>query len=93
MCAVETSFTVVNEEAEIRRLAEKLGYLTEDQVAMLAKSKVSTVQAWRMRGKGPLYVHFGNAFFYEASDVVEYLRGIKKTRSRESMTIPVGVEG
>ncbi len=76
---------VDQEEIERRRLAEKMGYLTEDQVASLARVKVSTVDDWRRRGKGPDYIPFGSAYFYEIQDVLDYIKSLKKIRSREAI--------
>ncbi|WP_060613563.1 MULTISPECIES: helix-turn-helix transcriptional regulator [Pseudomonas] len=66
-------------------LAISLGFLTEDQVAMLAQVSNSTVLDWRKRGNGPPYTRFGSGYFYDISDVKTHLTSLKKERSREAI--------
>lgn len=72
-------------EVERRRIAEKIGYITADQLGQLAKVSPATIEDWRKRGKGPVCSLLGNAFLYELSDVMEYLNSRKKTRNRNPM--------
>jgi len=83
MSALQELRIVDQEEIERRRLAEKLGLLTENQVASLAKAKLTTVEDWRKRGKGPEYILFGNAFFYEFEDILAFIKSLKKERNRD----------
>ncbi|MCD1608598.1 helix-turn-helix transcriptional regulator [Stutzerimonas kunmingensis] len=66
-------------EKDTAALAKEMGFLTEEQVALLAKVKVETLDEWRRRGKGPDYVRFGTAVFYDISDIKAHLLSIKKT--------------
>lgn len=44
----------------LRELAARLDCVTEEDLCLLAESKLSTLQAWRKRGIGPAYVSIGN---------------------------------
>lgn len=74
-----------NEHVATRNaLANGLGFMTEEQVAMLAMVKPATVEDWRKRGNGPTYTRFGSAFFYDIEDVKEHLKSLTKHRNREA---------
>lgn len=66
-------------------LANELGFMTEDQVALLAMVKPTTVEDWRKRGNGPAYTRFGSAFFYAIDDVKDHIKSLMKQRSREDI--------
>ena len=66
-------------------LANELGFLTEDQVALLAMVKPTTVEDWRKRGNGPAYTRFGSAFFYAIDDVKDHIRSLMRQRSRDDI--------
>ena len=66
-------------------LANGLGFMTEEQLALLAMVKPSTVEDWRKRGNGPIYTRFGSAYFYDINDVKEHLKSLTKQRSREAI--------
>ncbi|MFK3941974.1 hypothetical protein ACI2KC_09835 [Pseudomonas monteilii] len=66
-------------------LANELGFMTEDQVALLAMVKPATVEDWRKRGNGPIYTRFGSAYFYDINDVKEHLKSLTKQKSREAI--------
>lgn len=72
-------------EQERRRIAESMGFLTEEQVTNLTKTTCKTVEDWRKRGNGPTHIRFGNAYFYEVTDVLAYMKSLKRERSRESI--------
>lgn len=57
-----------------RELARELGFMTEEQLSVLAGVKVSTVEDWRKRAKGPNFIRFGSSFYYAFSDVKEYMQ-------------------
>jgi len=59
--------------------------ITEKEVQTLLSLGESTVQQWRMYGKGPKFVKLGRAVRYRLSDVQEYLRTLR-TPSRTSQT-------
>lgn len=66
-------------------LANGLGFITEEQLALLAMVKTSTVEDWRKRGNGPTYTRFGSAYFYDIEDVKEHLKSLTKQKSREAI--------
>lgn len=72
-------------EQERRMLADKLGFITEEMVISLAKASPKTVEDWRKRGNGPTHIRFGNAYFYEISDVMEYMKSLKKERNSDAV--------
>jgi hypothetical protein len=63
-------------QAERQRLAEMLGCLTEEQVALLADVDVSTVRNWRVRKTGPESRAFGRSRLYPLSLLKDFLAGI-----------------
>ncbi|WP_194787567.1 hypothetical protein [Pseudomonas sp. UFMG81] len=71
--------------AEYSALANKAGYLTEDQIAMLAKVKPATLEDWRKRGNGPAYVRFGTSYLYSIENLTDHLNSLEKQRSREAI--------
>lgn len=66
-------------------LANELGFMTEDQLALLAMVKKTTVEDWRNRGNGPSYTRFGSAYFYDIDDVKAHLKSLTKQKSREAI--------
>ena len=66
-------------------LANGLGFMTEEQLALLAMVKPSTVEDWRKRGNGPSYTRFGSAYFYDINDVRDHLKSLTKQKSREAI--------
>jgi hypothetical protein len=71
--------------ARRNNLANELGFMTEEQVALLAMVKPATVEDWRKRGNGPSYTRFGTAFFYDINDVKEHLKSLTKQKGREAI--------
>lgn len=62
-------------------LARLVNCLDESEFATLAGVKVSTLDAWRKRGKGPQYVLLGNNYLYPIAAVESHLASLVKTRS------------
>jgi predicted DNA-binding transcriptional regulator AlpA len=50
-----------------------IALLTEEQVAELLALSVRTLQAWRLRGAGPLFVRAGRAIRYQQSELAEWI--------------------
>lgn len=50
---------------------EKL--LTPADVADLLRIEVETLEAWRSRGQGPLFITYGNSIRYRPSEVLRWL--------------------
>jgi hypothetical protein len=71
--------------ARRNNLANELGFLTVELVALLALFKPATVEDWRKRGNGPSYTRFGTAFFYDINDVKEHLKSLTKQKGREAI--------
>lgn len=63
-------------QAERQRLAEMLGCLTEEQVALLADVDVSTVRNWRVRKTGPECRSLGRSRLYPISLLKDFLAGM-----------------
>jgi predicted site-specific integrase-resolvase len=61
-------------------LARLVDCLDEQSVAKLAGVKVSTLDAWRKRGKGPEYILLGRNYLYPISAVQKYILGLVRTR-------------
>ena len=72
-------------EQERRRIANEMGFMTEEMVISLTKATSKSVEDWRKRGNGPAHIRFGNAYFYEVSDVRDYMKSLKKERGREAI--------
>ncbi len=70
-------------ETERAKLACELGFLTEKQLSVLARIKVSTLGEWRKRGNGPAYSRFGNAFFYPKTSVKDFMESKQTEFSKD----------
>ena len=58
--------------------------MTEREVAALLQMKVSTLRAWRLRGKGPAFLKLGAAVRYRREDVEAFMdrsRVAKETKT------------
>lgn len=65
----------------IRRMADSLDCLLEDDFRLLAGATRTTVEAWRKRGQGPSYIRLGNRVLHPRDAVSEYLRSILRERN------------
>ena len=68
------------EEIRIRFLAESLDCICEEDLALLANAKLSTIDAWRKRGLGPSYILFGNRYLYPRKLVANHLETLVRRR-------------
>ena len=66
---------------DLSGLARLVDCLDEQSVAKLAGVKVSTLDAWRKRGKGPEYILLGRNYLYPISAVQKYILGLVRTRA------------
>ncbi|MEE1612065.1 helix-turn-helix transcriptional regulator [Microvirga sp. CF3016] len=59
--------------------------LTEAQVAHLLSISTRTLQAWRVRGTGPIFVKAGRSVRYRQRDLVAWMgaNSTQQTTSRE----------
>ena len=65
---------------DLADLARLVDCLDEQSVAKLAGVKVSTLDAWRKRGKGPEYILLGRNYLYPISAVQKHILGLVRTR-------------
>lgn len=75
--------TASNNHSGISDLAKLVHCLDELAFATLAGVKVSTLDAWRKRGKGPDYVLLGRNYLYPITAVQAYIA--KCVRQRTSI--------
>jgi len=68
----------------IRRMADSLGCLVEDDFRLLAGATRGTVEAWRKRGQGPAYIRLGNRVLYPRDAVSDYLRSLVRERNHRT---------
>lgn len=66
----------------VRSMAERLGFLIEDDFQLLAGVTESTTEAWRKRGIGPPYVRMGNRYFYPLSGLKKHLEDSAQKRGQ-----------
>lgn len=71
-----------NEIERVRKMADSLDCLLEDDFRLLAGATQSTVEAWRKRGQGPAYVRLGNRVLYPRAAVAEHLRSLTRERTQ-----------
>ena len=71
-----------NEIERIRKMADSLDCLLEDDFRLLAGATQSTVEARRKRGQGPAYIRLGNRVLYPREAVAEHLKSLTRERTR-----------
>lgn len=59
--------------ARLAALAERLGCITEEDLALLGSVELETVRAWRHRGQGPTFQKVGNRALYPLAAVAQWL--------------------
>lgn len=52
---------------------EKLGLLSEEELASMIDVKPHTLAVWRSEGKGPDYTRLGKSVFYRELDVAGWI--------------------
>jgi hypothetical protein len=67
----------------LRRMAEGLNCLLEDDFRLLASATQSTVEAWRKRGQGPAYIRLGKRVLYPREAVADYLKSLTRERPQK----------
>lgn len=67
-------------------LARILGFLTEEDIAVIAGVPVATVDDWRRRGNGPVHTKIGRSHYYDIADVRDFMLSCKKKISRVGMS-------
>jgi hypothetical protein len=65
----------------VTNLARLVDCFDEQGFAMLAGVKVSTLDAWRRRGKGPDYILLGRNYLYPIAGVQRHLAGLVRERT------------
>ena len=73
-------------DSEVQRgkLAAMLGFMTEQQVMLLAGVAEATTLSWRKKCKGPRSVQFGNEPLYAIEDVRAYLAELVSSKNDRS---------
>jgi len=62
-------------------LARLVNCLDENEFALLAGVKVTTLDAWRKRGKGPEYVLLGRNYLYPIAGVQTHVTSLVRSRT------------
>jgi hypothetical protein len=57
-------------DEKVSQLAARFGMVTEGEFATLCDVQVSTLEAWRKRGKGPDWIRAGSRILY-ADEAIE----------------------
>lgn len=70
-----------NETERLRRMAEALDCLLEEDFRLLAGATQGTIEAWRKRGQGPSYIRLGNRVLYPREAVAEHLKSLARERT------------
>jgi predicted DNA-binding transcriptional regulator AlpA len=52
---------------------EKMGLLTQEELAHMLGNKVSTLRDWRRDNEGPLFVRLGKGVYYRIADVQKWI--------------------
>ena len=60
-------------ESNLEDLKERLDYLDEDDLIVLADVTQATIRNWRAARKGPEFVRFGNRHLYPRTGVLAFL--------------------
>lgn len=69
-----------DDDKRVRELADRLGFITENDFQLLADATPLTVREWRKRGSGPKYVRLGKRYFYPMTAVREFMESIVHER-------------
>lgn len=72
-----------NESDRLRKLAESVDCMTEEDFRLLADITEGTAEAWRKRGTGPAYLRAGNRVLYPRKAVADFVQS--KVRERRSL--------
>lgn len=59
---------------------------SQEQTAEVVGQSVDTLRTWRHRGGGPVYVKSGRKVQYFKSDVMEWLRGNRYSRTDQKLS-------
>jgi hypothetical protein len=73
--------TLNAEPITVTSLAKLVDCFDEEGFAKLAGVKLSTLDAWRKRGKGPDYVLLGCSYLYPIAGVQRHLASLVRARS------------
>lgn len=65
----------------VRRMAEQLDCLIEEDFQLLAGATSNTLEAWRKRGQGPAYIRLGTRYLYPRKAVAKHLESITRERT------------
>lgn len=68
--------------AHVRELARNMGFMLEDELALLGQMAPETVETKRKRGELPPYVTFGRSRLYPLDAAAAFLRQRLKVRGQ-----------
>jgi uncharacterized protein YjcR len=71
-------------QKEEGNMVEKLVLLREKEVAEYLGVSPKTLQAWRFRGRGPVYRKIGRACLYEEGDLKVFLDASRRQSTSDS---------
>lgn len=61
-----------------RTLRDKLGLLSDRELADILDLTTDTLQTWRTENKGPAFTHLGKRVFYRLADVQAWIESCVK---------------
>jgi len=72
--------TTPEETSRLRKLADSLQCITDDDLQLLADVTPSTAEAWRKRGQGPAYIRIGNRVLYPIECIATFMDSRRRER-------------
>jgi predicted site-specific integrase-resolvase len=69
------------EATQVTNLARLVDCFDEEGFAQLAGVKLSTLDAWRKRGKGPEYILLGRNYLYPIAAVQKHISRLVRARA------------
>jgi hypothetical protein len=78
---MEVNMNMNADAIQATNLARLVDCFDEEGFAKLAGVKLSTLDAWRKRGKGPDYILLGRNYLYPVAAVQSYISRLVRTRT------------
>lgn len=72
--------TTPEETSRLRKLADSLQCITDDDLQLLADVTPSTAEAWRKRGQGPAFIRIGNRVLYPIESIASFMESRRRER-------------
>ena len=67
--------------ANASRVTEYDALLNETQAAQILNLSIRTLQAWRVRGSGPVFIQAGRAVRYRRTDIFQWVEAHTSRRT------------